>query len=127
MSDRFLPRNAARTALAAIVPIILAACSSTPSPVAEISAAQTAVTAAEQADAAQHAPGDLDRARDKLTLAQSAMQEEEIDEARRLAEQAAVDARLAESSAEHERMRKALAEVNASIRALRSELDRRQQ
>jgi predicted lipid-binding transport protein (Tim44 family) len=120
MSDRFLPRNAARTALAAIVPIILAACSSTPSPVAEISAAQTAVTAAEQADAAQHAPGDLDRARDKLTLAQSAMQEEEIDEARRLAEQALVDARLAEAKSRADVARRDANKVQAGMDELRS-------
>jgi predicted lipid-binding transport protein (Tim44 family) len=77
----------------------LAACSSTPAPVGEMSAAQTAITAAEQADAARYAPSDLDRARDKLIRAQAAMQEEDNEEARRLAEQALVDARLAEAKA----------------------------
>jgi hypothetical protein len=64
-----------------------------------MSAAQTAVTSAEQADAAQHAPSDLDRARDKLIRAQAAMQEDDNTEARRLAEEALVDARLAEAKA----------------------------
>jgi hypothetical protein len=64
-----------------------------------MSAAQTAITAAEQADAARYAPSDLDRARDKLIRAQAAMQEEDNAAARRLAEQAAVDARLAETRA----------------------------
>jgi hypothetical protein len=80
----------------------LAACSSVPAPVGEMSAAQTAVTAAEQADAVQHAPAELDRARDKLIRAQAAMQEEDNQEARRLAEQALVDARLAEAKARAE-------------------------
>ena len=82
-----------------IILAALAACSSVPAPVAEMSAAQTAVTSAEQADAAQHAPSDLDRARDKLIRAQAAMQEEDNTEARRLAEEALVDARLAEAKA----------------------------
>ena len=67
-----------------------------------MSAAQTAVTAAEQADATQYAPSDLDRARDKLLRAQAAIQEEENEQARRLAEQALVDARLAEARARAE-------------------------
>jgi hypothetical protein len=119
-ADRYLPRKAARAALAAIVPIIVAACSSTPPPVAEISAAQTAVTAAEQADAAQHAPGDLDRARDKVLRAQAAMQEDEIDEARRLAEQALVDARLAEAKSRADVGRQDADKVQADMNELRS-------
>jgi Domain of unknown function (DUF4398) len=87
---------------AGIVLVALAACSSVPAPVAEMSAAQTAVTSAEEADAAQHAPTDLDRARDKLIRAQAAMQEEDNTEARRLAEEALVDARLAEAKARAE-------------------------
>ena len=120
MTDQILPKNAAPTALAAIVPIILAACSSTPSPATEISAAQTAVTAAEQAEAAQHAPGDLDRARDKLALAQTAMQEEEIEEARRLAEQALADARLAEAKSRADVARQGADKVQAGMDELRS-------
>jgi hypothetical protein len=80
----------------------LAACGSVPAPVAEMSAAQTAVTGAEEADAAKYAPSDLDRARDKLIRAQAAMQEEENEEARRLAEEALVDARAAEAKARAE-------------------------
>jgi hypothetical protein len=80
----------------------VAACGGAPAPVAEMSAAQTAVTGAEEADAAKYAPSDLDRARDKLIRAQAAMQEEENEEARRLAEEALVDARSAESKARAE-------------------------
>src|SRR5262245_3978018 len=84
---------------AGILLATLAACSSVPVPTGEMSAAQTAVTAAEQADAAKFAPSDLDRARDKLIRAQAAVQDENNDEARRLAEEALVDARVAEAKA----------------------------
>jgi hypothetical protein len=87
---------------AAVILGTLAACSGAPAPVAEMSAAQTAVTGAEEADAAKYAPSDLDRARDKLIRAQAAMQEEENEEARRLAEEALVDARAAEAKARAE-------------------------
>ena len=87
---------------AAVILGALAACSGAPAPVAEMSAAQTAVTGAEEADAAKYAPSDLDRARDKLIRAQAAMQEEENEEARRLADEALVDARAAESKARAE-------------------------
>jgi hypothetical protein len=100
---------------------MLAACSSTPAPVGEISAAQTAVTAAEQADAAQHAPAELDRARDKLVRAQAAMQDDDNEDARRLAEQALVDARLAEARARAEVARENAEKVQSSVDELRSE------
>ena len=115
------PEKAARAALAAVVPLLLVACSSTPPPVAEISAAQTAVTAAEQTDAARHAPADLDRARDKVLRAQAAMQEEYNEQARRLAEQALVDARLAEAKSRADVARQNADQVQAGINRLRSE------
>lgn len=99
----------------------VAACSSTPAPVGEISAAQTAVTAAEQADAAQHAPAELDRARDKLTRAQAAMQDDDNEDARRLAEQSLVDARLAEARARAEVARQNAEQVQSSVEELSSE------
>jgi hypothetical protein len=110
-----------RTAFAAMALAGLAACSSTPAPVAEISAAQTAVTAAEEADAAQHAPADLDRARDKLLRAQAAIQEEENVQARRLAEQALADARLAEAKSRADVAQQTADKVQTGISELRSE------
>jgi Domain of unknown function (DUF4398) len=92
----------------------LAACNSVPAPVGEMSAAQTAVTAAEEAEAAQYAPADLDRARGKLIRAQAAMQEEDNQEARRLAEQALVDARLAEAKARAETAQKLHSEAGGN-------------
>jgi hypothetical protein len=82
-----------------------------------MSAAQTAVTGAEEADAAKYAPSDLDRARDKLIRAQAAMQEEENEEARRLAEEALVDARTAESKARAEAAQQLQSEASADAPA----------
>ena len=87
---------------AAVILAGLAGCGGVPAPVAEMSAAQTAVTGAEEADAAKYAPSDLDRARGKLIRAQAAMQEEDNEQARRLAEEALVDARAAEAKARAE-------------------------
>lgn len=101
--------------------MILVACTSTPPPVAEISAAQTAVTSAEQADAAQHAPADLDRARDKVMRAEAAVQEDENERARRLAEQALADARLAEAKSRADVARQNADQVQSGINALRTE------
>jgi hypothetical protein len=114
-------RTALEPSLAVIVLACLVACSSTPAPVGEISAAQTAVTAAEQADAAQHAPADLDRARDKLLRAQAAMQEDENEQGRRLAEQALVDARLAEAKSRADVAQQNAEKVQSGIDQLRSE------
>jgi Domain of unknown function (DUF4398) len=114
------PRAGSRAWLAAITLAGLVGCSSTPAPVGEISAAQTAVTSAEQADASQHAPADLDRARDKLLRAQAAMQQEENVEARRLAEQALVDARLAESKSRADVAQQNADKVQSRIDQLRA-------
>jgi Domain of unknown function (DUF4398) len=114
-------RSGLEASVAVIALTALVACSSTPAPVGEISAAQTAVTAAEQADAAQHAPADLDRARDKLLRAQAAMQEDENEAARRLAEQALVDARLAEAKSRADVAQQNAEEVQSGIDQLRSE------
>jgi hypothetical protein len=102
---------------AAVILGTLAACSGAPAPVAEMSAAQTAVTGAEEADAAKYAPSDLDRARDKLIRAQAAMQEEENEEARRLAEEALVDARAAEAKARAETAQQLHSEASADAPA----------
>jgi hypothetical protein len=117
-----IPAPTTRVLLGAIALTALAACSSTPPPVAEISAAQTAVTSAEQADAVQHAPADLDRARDKLIRAQAAMQQDDNQEARRLAEQASADARLAEATARADLARQNADKVQSGIDQLRSQV-----
>ncbi|CAO3415222.1 DUF4398 domain-containing protein [Azospirillum endophyticum] len=74
----------------------MAACASdVPPPTAQLGAASQAVQEAERANALQYAPVALQSARDKLASADKAMRADERTRARRLAEEARVDAELA--------------------------------
>jgi hypothetical protein len=103
----------------------LAACASEPAPDAQLAAAQVAMDQAEQANAQAQAPGPYQLARDKLGRARDAAADGENVEARRLAEEALVDAQLAEARARSEVARQNAAELRASIETLRDELARR--
>jgi hypothetical protein len=103
----------------------LAACASDPAPEAELAAAEVAVDQAGQANAPAQAPGPYELARDKLERARDAMEDGENLEARRLAEQALVDAQLAEAEARSEVARQNAAELRASIETLQDEITRR--
>jgi hypothetical protein len=113
---RYSPLSIALTAAA------LAACGSTP-PVGELAAARTSVERAQQ-PAARYAPTHLLAAQEKLTRAEAAFKREDYDIARRLAEQAEVDAQLAASIAEAGQARESLTEVQHGIRTLQQELSR---
>jgi len=67
---------------------------------------------------------ELQTAREHLDKAKQAMDDEEYDEARRLADQALVNAQLAEAKAGAEKSRQAAAELRRSIETLRAELQR---
>ena len=103
----------------------LAACASDPAPEAELAAAEVAVDEAEEANAPARASGPYELARDKLDRARDAMEDGENLEARRLAEQALVDAQLAEAQARSEVARQNAADLRASIETLQDEIARR--
>jgi hypothetical protein len=71
-----------------------------------------------------YAPTELRIAQEKAQGAQRAMAAEEYDLARRLAEQAVVDAQLAQSRAEAAAAQKSTEEVRGTIDALQSEANR---
>ncbi|QSX79640.1 DUF4398 domain-containing protein [Agrilutibacter solisilvae] len=73
----------------------LSGCASLPPPTGEMAAAQQAVSRADNADADQYAPQQLQAARNELAQAQAAMAAGDDDEARRLAALASADADLA--------------------------------
>lgn len=83
--------------------VLLVACT-TPnrSTTRAVSQAELAVSEAAASEAAALAPEDLQLARSKLALAEQAAHAGDQDRARRLAEQALVDAQLAEVKAESE-------------------------
>ncbi|HTM62378.1 MAG TPA: DUF4398 domain-containing protein [Burkholderiales bacterium] len=83
--------------------VVLAACATEPAPTAELAAARAAV---EQAGpAVDYAPKELAAAQRKLSAAQGALARGENVQARRLAQEAEVDARLAWALSENERSR----------------------
>lgn len=84
--------------------LCLAACATTPAPDAELAAARSAIVQAEPA-ASRHAQAELRLAQEKLARAEQAAGRNRFDEARRLAEQAEVDAQYAWALAEAERSR----------------------
>lgn len=99
-------------------------CSSAQAPTATMSQAQLAISEAEQNRASQYAPLELSNARAKLHEAEQAMRNEDYRKARRLSEQALVDARLAEATAESEIARRDAAELQQAIKTLRAETER---
>ena len=81
--------------LALVLASALAGCATLPPPTGELSAAQQAVSRADQADGDQYAPEELGKARNELAQAQAAMAAGKDEDARRLALAAAADADLA--------------------------------
>jgi hypothetical protein len=107
-----------RRLLAMIALLALAACASIPAPVQDVAEAERAVQAAADAGAGTVAPAEFATARGKLEAAKSALQAQQHLKARRLAEQALVDAELAQVTAEAEAGGRATTEIRAQIRDL---------
>jgi hypothetical protein len=101
----------------------LFACSST-RPAESVSRAELAVDQADANDAGEHAPLDLQLAREKLARAQEAMDDGDEEKARRLADQALVDALVADAKAETEERRATAQALQESIHSLRVETER---
>ena len=115
-----------RTSAAALALGALAACSSTPAPTEQMAVTRTTVNRVAATPAvATNAPVDLQRAQEKLIQAEKAMSQEDYRNARRLAAEAEVDARVAETRADAARNASNLAQVQDSIRALQDEINRR--
>ena len=106
--------------------ILLPGCSSTPIPDAEIAGASAALMSAENQGATPYAPVEMDRARDKLRRAQQAMQKEDYNEAKRLADEAQADAELAQALTGKAEAEQSVREMEISIEVLREEIMRSQ-
>jgi hypothetical protein len=102
----------------------VSACSSARPPLESLSTAELAVRRADDRKTAQYAPLELRIAREKLDSAKQAMDAQDYDRARRLAEQALVDAQLAEVKASSESAHQAAQQIRRSIEALRREAER---
>lgn len=105
--------------------VSLAACAAVPAPVEELAVAEAAVAHAAAAGAQELAPSELGMARDKLSRAKLMVNAQEPQQARRLAQQAQLDALVAEAKTESAKARRAADEVSAASRALREEMGRK--
>lgn len=118
-------RQVAAGAAAVAVLLLLGGCAaSPPAPVERYAVAEAAISDAVGAGAAELAPVPLRSAQDKLMQANGAMAAHRYGDARRLAEEAEVDARLAAVTARSRKAQRAVAEVESGIRALREEIAR---
>lgn len=88
--------------------------------------AETAIQAAQTAEAESYAPLDLRIAQDKLTEAKAVVNDESHEKARMLTEEAAITAKLAETKTESEKAKKATAKVRESIEGLSDAIQKTQ-
>ena len=103
-------------AVTASATLLLAACASGKPPSGELAVARSTVDRVGAAPiTASAAPVEMQSARDKLAAAQRAMDDKDYELARRLAEQAEVDARFAEARAQAAASEGALREMNVSL------------
>lgn len=91
-----------------------------------LTTADLSIKAAENSNATLYAPMELKLARDKISAAKEAVEKEEFVQAKRLADEALMDAKLAEAKAQSERTKKITQEMKDSIETLRHEIDRKQ-
>lgn len=102
--------------------LLAAACSSTPKVDGDnLALAATQIDTARSAGADEYAAVEINRARSKLDQARSLAQIGEHKKARVLLDEAEADAQVARSKAASERSARALAEVEAGLRALRQQ------
>jgi len=102
----------------------LLACSTPTQPAASVSKAELAVHQADAKDAGEHAPLELQLAREKLARAEQALHDDDHDKARRLADEALVDALLADAKADTQESRANALALQQSIQSLQEETER---
>lgn len=105
--------------------LLLGGCASAPQPpTSELQAAEQAIANAERARVADYASVELSEARDKLTAARSAVQNEQMSLAQRLAQEARVDAELASARAEVAKARVINEQMLKGTETLKQEMQR---
>lgn len=106
--------------------LLVGACASTPpAPTAQLQAAQQAISNAERTEAGQYAAGELSEARSKLVAANTAVADERMDAAARLAEESRVGAELASAKTAAVKAKAVNAEMKSSTGTLIDEMQRK--
>jgi hypothetical protein len=115
-----------KACLVTLFMVVLAGCAAkTPAPAKQVTLATQSIAQAESSGAVEFAPVELKAARDKLSQAKVAMDKEENLKAKRLADEAMVDADLAEAKARSAKSQKVVEELKESINVLRKEMNRK--
>lgn len=109
-----------KLAAVALGGLLLVGCAGNP-PNEQFAVTESAVRSAVSAGGAEYAASEMRAAREKWRQAELAMQKENFDEARKLAEQAEWDARVAERKAQAAKAQRAVEEANKGIQDLREE------
>ncbi len=104
--------------------LLLSGCVSVPPPTDQMSSAQAGVADAISSGATELAPMEIKRAQTKLNDASAAMAAKEYVRARRLSEQAELDAKLAKTKTNFVKAQREVAELEQNIRALQGEINR---
>jgi hypothetical protein len=112
-------------ALAASMLVVLGGCATTPAPTEQMAVSRAAIDDAISAGSAEYAPAEFRVAQRRLSAANAAFAAGEYGKAKKMAEDAEVDAKLAATTARSIKAQRAAAEVRESIRALQAELNRR--
>jgi Domain of unknown function (DUF4398) len=105
--------------------VVTSGCATTPPPTEQIAVSKSAIANAVSAGGSEYAPMDMKTAQEKMDRADRAMDKKDYDDARWLAEEAQVDARLAEKKAQSGKAQKAVIVMQDDNRALREEIDRK--
>lgn len=105
--------------------LLFSACATTPpEPTVAMKAAEQAIATADQARIADSASPELNEARQKLTAAQTAVQEKRMTDAERLALESRADAELATAKAEAMKAQTVNNEMKRSTEQLTEEMQR---
>ncbi len=113
--------------LAVVCALLLSACAGLPAPTEQMAVSKLAVSNAASAGSNEFAPLPLKSAMDKMGNAERAITAEDYLLARRLAEQAQVDAQLAAATSRAAKAQKAASALQEGNRVLRKEIDRNAQ
>lgn len=109
----------------ALLMLLSAGCAITPpAPTESMSAARQAITNAERSDAQRYAAAELDDARRRLQLAETAVRSERMIEAERFAEESKIAAELASAATETSKALESNQELSRGVQALIEETRR---
>jgi len=112
------------TLTAAVAGMLLVACASTPPPAQQITAAEVAIDHAEKAQVADYSSPELVEARANLTAARAAVEKEDMETARHLAQRAQLNADLAEAKANVAKAKTVNDEMAKSTTVIKEEMQR---